>query len=141
MLVDFSVKFILRRIFLLKECTFFFKLELLLAILPHSGDEFVRLFSFTKKNWSFEVVFDWLFWKHVVLRGGKFKLSTALRQQKHRILGQISKVQSLLIWPYMVFIQSDMKKLVVNIINFQIIKERGVTELLYFLRIPSYRIV
>ena len=63
---SFSVKFIVRRIFLLKECTFFFKLELLLAILPHSGIEFELLFNFTQRilerNWTFEN-----FWHFVLI--------------------------------------------------------------------------
>ena len=32
----------------------------------------------------------------------------------------------------MVYIKSDLKKMILNIINFNIIKERSVTELLFF---------
>ena len=48
------------------------------------------------------------------------------------ILGQISKFQSLLMEPYKVYMKSDLKKMILDIIKFDIIKERSVTELLFF---------
>ena len=58
-------------------------------IFPHSGDEFVTLFSFIslmmKKNWSYESFWLTLFWYCEILRGGKFKLSPRERRQKQTI--------------------------------------------------------
>ena len=34
--------------------------------------------------------------------------------------------------PYKVYMKSDLKKMILDIIKFNIIKERGVTELLFF---------
>ena len=39
---------------------------------------------------------------------------------------------SSLMQPYKVFMESDLKKMILDIIKFNIIKERGVTELLFF---------
>ena len=81
---SFSVKFIVRRIFLLKECTFFFKLELLLAILPHSGIEFELLFNFTQRmlerNWTFEN-----FWHFVlIIARREIQIVDTRRRQKNK---------------------------------------------------------
>ena len=56
-------------------------------------------------------------------RGGKFKLSTNSVGKNKRILGQTSKIQWLHIKPYQLFLKSDMKKIVVNIMDFIILKE------------------
>lgn len=47
-------------------------------------------------------------------------------------VGQIPKVQLLLMEPYMVYIESDLEKMILDIIKFDIMKEIGVTELLFF---------
>ena len=72
--VDFCVKLICDKIFSLEQGTFCFKLELLLAILPHSDKKFNIFFSLTKQNWIFE---SFQLTVYEILRGGNFKLSTA----------------------------------------------------------------
>ena len=54
------------------------------------------------------------------------------RRQKQKIFGQILQLQLLHMEPYKVFMESDLKKMILDIIKFDIIKERSVTELLFF---------
>ena len=51
---------------------------------------------------------------------------------KTTFFGQIFQIQTHLMQPYKVFMESDLKKMILDIIKFNIIKERGVTELLFF---------
>ena len=103
-----------------------FKLELLLAILSHSGIKFDILFNFTQRmlerNWSFEK-----FWLIVLIIARREiqivdELSTA-SSAKTKNMGQISKLEWLHIKPYQFFLKSGLKKNVLNIINFIILKE------------------
>ena len=54
------------------------------------------------------------------------------RRQKQKIFGQIPQLQLLHMEPYKVYMESDLKKMILDIIKFDIIKERSVTELLFF---------
>ena len=54
------------------------------------------------------------------------------RRQKQLIFGQIPQLQLLHMEPYKVFMESGLKKMILDIIKFDIIKERSVTELLFF---------
>ena len=54
------------------------------------------------------------------------------RRQKQKIFGQIPQLQLLHMEPYKVYMESDLKKMILDIIKFDIIKEGGVTELLFF---------
>ena len=51
---------------------------------------------------------------------------------KNNFFGQIFQIQTHLMQPYKVFVESDLKKMILDIIKFDIIKERSVTELLFF---------
>ena len=51
---------------------------------------------------------------------------------KNNFFGQIFQIQTHLMQPYKVFMESDLKKMILDIMKFNIMKERGVTELLFF---------
>ena len=51
---------------------------------------------------------------------------------KTTFLGKIFQIQTRFMQPYKVYMEFDLKKIILDIIKFNIIKERGVTELLFF---------
>ena len=69
-------------IFPVELWTIFLKFELLFFILFHSVFEFDHLFYFTKETWTFK---SFQLTVYEILRGGKFKLSTASSAKTKKI--------------------------------------------------------